>query len=132
MPSSWRSKVLPMYLKTDFNQARSLILKSGGYAALVAVDGGAIFSPVRAGEYSILILSNTSRSMWGYRNIRGEALLPPGLEAGDDVLLRHFSLDDMDSRAREMTVKQMSMDHMAHEGEVSIIPGEQTPYDFTF
>lgn len=145
---------LPAHLQNStFPQAQSQLRKSGAYAAATGAGGEAFFPTVAPGDYTVLILSNTRPDGVYMHSIRECRAAPaghplasqyPGLEPAETLLERNFGLGLGDSRnnefdfgasdsqAEEMSLRRSLRNCPAHEGELTVLPGEETPYSVTF
>jgi hypothetical protein len=145
---------LPAHLQSStFPQAQSRLRKNGGYAAATGAGGEAYFPTVASGDYTVLILSNTEPDgvyRMGIQQARsapvGHPLAShyPGLETAETLLDRHFGLglgdaqnnefdfDSSASQGEEFGLRDPLRNCLAHEGELFVQSGEETPYSVTF
>lgn len=139
VPSNWNLSRhrLPSHLQTaNFSQAHTLLRRADGNAGIVAADGQAYLSPVKPGDYVILIVSNIipdglhaisvrAAREGGYQNY-------PGVEIGETLLDRYFGLGIANSEQEELFLRHPLRRAFGHEGQLTVFPGEETPYEFTF
>lgn len=131
LPGNWNlhRQLLPRHLQNvNLSQAQALLRQSGGNAAVVGVDGRAVLPSIQSGEYHLLILSNTKPSSTWALSVREKPHLTPGFDTGERLLDRYFGLGDIE----EHGVRTRLRDNLGHEGAITVLPGEETEYSFTF
>jgi len=124
---------LPLDLqRSTFAQAQSQLRKSGGYAAATGAAGEAFFPTVVPGDFTVLVVSNSKPYGIYMMGIRQMPSHYPGLEVAETLLDRHFGLGIGDSHSEEVSLRLPLRSWLAHEGELSVLPGEEMPYSVTF
>ncbi len=136
VPGNWllMRQYLPSNLKAaNFSQAHSILRRAGGYAATADTNGQAAFPSVESGDYTILILLNTVNTILAFEAEQNPQLVRDchGVEICETLLDRHFGLDIGNSKYEEFGLRSPLRSGVGHEGQLSVLPGEETPYEMT-